>query len=76
MAKKQGEQSPNSAPSNVATLPARCPVEKCGKKITRMSFCDTHYTWFKEGLISRDGSKPKDFDKKYQDFLKRNKTAA
>ncbi len=53
-----------------------CPVEKCGKKATRAEFCDEHFVWFKEGLINRKGEKAKDFDKKYQAYLMRNKKSA
>lgn len=53
-----------------------CPVEKCGKKASRMEFCNEHFVWFKEGLVARNGEKPKDFDKKYQAFLHRHKKAA
>lgn len=60
---------------NVITL-AKCPVEACGKKAERMEFCNEHFMWFKEGLVNRKGEKPRDFDKKYQDFLRRNKKAA
>ncbi|MBX7232148.1 MAG: hypothetical protein K1X29_08705 [Bdellovibrionales bacterium] len=66
--------NPNSKPTaEVATV---CPVEKCGKKATRMEFCDEHFNWFKEGMISRKGEKPKDFDKKYQAYLSRQKKAS
>lgn len=54
----------------------QCRVEKCGKKEFKMGFCTEHYTWFKEGLINKNGQRPPDFDKKYQNFLQRNKKAA
>lgn len=62
--------------SNVVALPSTCCVEKCGKKGDRLNFCPEHYMWFKEGLVSKKGEKPTDFDKKYQDFLMRSKKAA
>lgn len=65
---------PNSPANNVITL-SMCPVEKCGKKASRAEFCDEHFGWFKEGLVSRKGEKPKDFDKKYQAFLRHKKVA-
>lgn len=62
---------PSPVPQNVVAMPSRCPVEGCGKKATKAEFCDEHFIWFKEGLISRDGKKPKDFDKKYRAYMAR-----
>ncbi|MCB0343430.1 MAG: hypothetical protein H6626_03340 [Pseudobdellovibrionaceae bacterium] len=62
--------------NNVVQLPQQCPVSQCGKKPKRAGFCDEHFLWFKEGLINRKGEKPSDFDKKYQAFSRRHKTAA
>ena len=67
-------KNPAPVPQNVVQLPSACPVEGCGKKPKRSSFCAEHFEWFKAGLISRQGQKPKDFDKKYQAFMR--KTAA
>lgn len=74
MAKENKGGAPQGG-GNVVSL-AICPVEKCGKKATRSEFCDEHFKWFKEGLITRGGQKPKDFDKKYQAYLMRQKKAA
>lgn len=49
----------------------KCRAEKCSKKDKKLGFCDEHYTWFKEGLITREGAYPSDFDKKYQAFCHR-----
>ena len=51
-------------------------MEACGKKPRRSVFCEEHFLWFKEGLVNRKGEKPKDFDKKHQAFLRRQKQAA
>ncbi len=64
------EKKPQGPPkSNVVSMPQRCPV--CSSKATRASFCDEHFIWFKESLVNRKGEKPKDFDKKYQNFLRK-----
>ncbi|MCC7405398.1 MAG: hypothetical protein IT288_13450 [Bdellovibrionales bacterium] len=79
MAKKgdQDNKQPQSGGGgNVVSLPERCPVEKCGKKPTRSAFCEEHFHWFKEGLVNRKGEKPKDFDKKYQHYLKKHRKAS
>ena len=67
--KNEKSPKPNLPPQNVAELPSRCPV--CNKKASRINFCDEHFLWFKEGLINRQGEKPKDFDKKYQLFMRK-----
>jgi len=76
MAKKEGAGGAPAAGGNVVQMPTACCVEKCGKKIERMNFCGEHYTWFKEGLVSKTGQKPSDFDKKYQANITRKKPAA
>ncbi|MCB0361397.1 MAG: hypothetical protein KDD35_01660 [Bdellovibrionales bacterium] len=73
---KDGKQSPQKSDNAATSLLNRCLVEGCGKKASRMSFCNEHYQWFKDGLISKEGIKPKDFDKKHQAYLRRNKSAA
>ena len=56
---------------NVESLPDRCPTEGCKKPIKRMHFCEEHFVWYKEGLINKRGQKPSDFDKKYQNFMRK-----
>ncbi len=48
-----------------------CLSNKCRKRAEKLGFCKTHYMWFKEGLLKKDGTKPKDFDKKYFQYMKR-----
>lgn len=62
-------KSPKS--NNVVSLPVRCLAEDCSQKPKRLSFCDEHFAWFKEGLLTRSGEKAKDFDKKHQSYQKR-----
>lgn len=66
---------PNS-PDNLAHLPTRCVAENCSQKATRMNFCKEHFVWFKEGLVTKEGHTPSDFDKKYTAFQARRKSAA
>lgn len=68
MSEKKAKR-PEGTPSNVIDLPKQCPV--CRGKVKRAGFCEEHFLWFKEGLVNRDGEKPKDFDKKYQSFMRR-----
>ena len=67
MSKKDKNQNPN----NVVAFLARCPVENCCHKAERSAFCNEHFHWFKQGLVNRKGEKPKDFDRKYQAYIKK-----
>lgn len=59
-------------PGQVVSLTAhKCTAEHCKAKPDRAGFCSEHYTWFKEGLLTLEGYKAKDFDKKYHDYLRR-----
>jgi hypothetical protein len=40
-----------------------------------MNFCKEHYDWFKFGLITKEGKRPTDFDKKYTAYMKHHKAA-
>lgn len=51
--------------------PVACVTEGCKKKSERAEFCNEHFLWFKAGLIKKDGTFPKDFDKKYVQFIRR-----
>lgn len=78
--KKQMKSNPSpekQMPSNVVPLKAeKCTSEECKKKPERAGFCSEHYVWFKEGLLTIDGYKAKDFDKKYHAWLRRTQKAA
>ena len=73
MAKKEGAGGGDNVVAMGAT---NCCVDKCGKKSDKLNFCPEHYMWFKEGLVSRKGQRPTDFDKKYQAFMMRTKKSA
>jgi len=64
-------------PTNVTPIKAeKCISEECKRKPDRAGFCEEHYVWFKEGLMTIDGYRAKDFDKKYHDWLRRSKKVA
>lgn len=77
MAQKLKHQEPKAGgpPSTVANIQTACKADGCKKKSDKMDFCNEHYDWFKFGLITREGSKPIDFDKKYQSYQKHKKVA-
>lgn len=54
---------------------SKCAAEGCKDKSVRLNFCAEHFAWFKEGLVNKAGVRPKDFDKKYMNFLRRRKAA-
>lgn len=65
--KKQKDQG-----NNVVSLAAhKCTAENCKHKPERAGFCTEHYAWFKEGLLTLEGFKARDFDKKYHDYMRR-----
>ena len=80
MAENKSKNAPapeKQMPSNVVQLNAhKCVAEGCKKNPERAGFCQEHYMWFKEGLITMEGYHAKDFDKKYNAFLQRQKKAA
>jgi hypothetical protein len=53
-----------------------CITEGCKLKPARAGFCDEHYTWFKEGLVTKDGRRPIDFEKKFFNFQQRRAKSA
>ncbi len=75
MAKENGKNQGGGG-ANVIPMNTNCCVEKCNKKQERMNFCAEHFIWFKEGLVNKAGKRPSDFDKKYQAFLAKQKSAA
>jgi hypothetical protein len=59
-------------PSNVVPMAAnKCTAEFCKAKPERGGFCGEHFAWFKEGLVTLEGFKAKDFDKKYHAMMRR-----
>ena len=69
--------SDKQIPTNVVPFKAeKCVAEGCKKNPEKAQFCGEHFTWFKEGLITAEGQKAKDFDKKYNMWMQRSKKAA
>lgn len=58
-----------SAGANVIPL-SKCTAEGCSKRSDLMNLCNEHYDWFKFGLITKEGKRPSDFDKKFQAYKK------
>ncbi|MCB0394702.1 MAG: hypothetical protein KDD25_09085 [Bdellovibrionales bacterium] len=80
MSENQGnknEQKQNKKGSEGGqVIPLKCAVGDCKTRPSKAQFCSDHYVWFKEGLITKEGQRAKDFDKKYQHFLRRHPKAA
>jgi hypothetical protein len=77
--KEQGQKPAGQAPAggNVASIVIdRCKVDGCKAKSAKAGFCEEHFVWFKEGLVTVDGHNAKDFEKKYQHFMKNKKKVA
>lgn len=59
-------------PNNVIALGSnKCTSEGCKKKPEKAGFCSEHFDWFKAGLITKEGVKAMDFDKKYYHYYKK-----
>lgn len=68
----KSENADKQFPNNVVQLHAnKCVAEDCKTKPARAGFCNEHYDWFKEGLLTMEGYKAKDFDKKYHAWMRR-----
>lgn len=53
MSEKLNKQVPNNV---VALGPTKCSYEGCKHKPSRAGFCETHFEWFKEGMITKEGA--------------------
>lgn len=65
------KKSQHHGGAKVTELPTHCRAEACKKKMERADFCNEHFLWFKSGLLKKDGSYPKDFDKKYIQYIRK-----
>lgn len=69
------ENQNTASASNVIPIGIhQCAYQECKAKPQKAQFCHEHYAWFKFGLITKEGMKAKDFDKKrsdYNEFQKR-----
>jgi len=66
MAEKKDKQIPNNV---IPLASAKCQAEGCKTKPSRAGFCEEHFDWFKAGLITKEGHRASDFDKKYQHYM-------
>ena len=69
-------QNSHHKEATVHQLNGGCMAEICKKKSEKAGFCMEHFDWFKEGLITKEGRKPSDFEKKYFNYMQRRKPAA
>jgi hypothetical protein len=66
---------PGAGANAAATTATKCAAETCTKKPQVAGFCEEHFRWFKEGILTKEGKKPVDFDKKLLNFMKKKKVA-
>jgi len=76
MATKLKHQKPQAEGQNNVVQIVRCVADGCGKRANISNFCSEHFDWFKFGLITKEGKKPTDFDKKYQAYMNTKRKAA
>jgi hypothetical protein len=75
-AKLKHQNQENGGGGNVTAIgSAKCSCENCNKKSDLQNFCTEHFEWFKWGLVTKEGKRPTDFDKKFQAFTKHKKVA-
>jgi hypothetical protein len=74
MSEKLKHQKPAGAPSGggeaVVVGLDKCKEQTCKAKSQQMGFCKEHFAWFKFGMITKEGKRPVDFDKKMIAFQK------
>ena len=75
MSEKLKHKAQQPAANNVVAMPSQCGCEGCKKKADQMNFCAEHFDWFKFGLITKEGKRPSDFDKKFTAYQKHHKAA-
>ena len=54
----------------------RCHADGCKAKSTKAGFCEEHFAWFKAGLITKEGAKAQDFEKKFYQYQATHKKVA
>ena len=63
-------------PNNVVSLSDhKCKFVECKSKPSRAGFCNEHFDWFKAGLITKDGLRAADFEKKFHAYGRNKKSA-
>ncbi len=72
MEKDTAKKSNAANGGKVIDMPQGCQAEGCKKKVEKVGFCNEHFLWFKAGLIKKDGTYPKDFDKKYIQYMRKS----
>lgn len=78
MPDKKQPQKPNQpvqtqVPGKVISMDDyRCKAEGCKAKSSKANFCQEHFEWFKAGLITKEGAKAQDFEKKYYQWVAAN----
>lgn len=70
------KEQKSSGGASVHLLSGGCLADTCKKKSEKAGFCMEHFDWFKEGLITKEGRKPSDFEKKHFNYVQRRKPAA
>lgn len=67
---KPQKQVQTQVPGKVISMDDyRCKSEGCKAKSTKAQFCGEHFEWFKAGLITKDGARAQDFEKKYYQYI-------
>ena len=75
--KQSNQKVQTQVPGKVVSMDDyRCKAEGCKSKSSKAGFCEEHFAWFKAGLITKDGARAQDFEKKYYHYMASQKKAA
>ncbi len=75
--KQDSPKIQTQVPGNVVSMADyRCHADGCKAKSTKAGFCEEHFAWFKAGLITKEGVKAQDFEKKIYQYQAAQKKAA
>jgi hypothetical protein len=72
---KRKETKSHEQHGNVVAMPDMCLCQGCKKRSEKAGFCMEHFDWYKEGIITKEGRKPVDFEKKLFHFNRRKQAA-
>ena len=74
--KEEKNKAPKAAPSaEAAASTDKCRSQDCKQKTKKFGFCQEHFEMYMAGVLRGDGTKPVDFEKKYEQFLASKKVA-
>jgi hypothetical protein len=75
MSKNTDNKKNKEQKADAGVGPSKCRFDSCKASPTKFGFCQEHFSMYMAGVIRGDGSKPVDFEKKMELYLKNSKAA-